>query len=1327
MKQRICFLFVACVMFLNVARAQMSYFIPSERFSSSLISCICQDNQGSLWIATDYGLNRFDGYAFQTYLHEENDSTSLQANVVVSLLCDHDGSLWVGTNRGLDCFDYATESFRHYIFPDGLHPRVSSLLLTRDGSLLVGTAGYGAFTVDANDKVVPYSLPVANSYFSRFFEDSRGRLWRSGFDGVISMREGDKLSDFISQKGIPLGFVELDDCLLIACQHGLMSYSNGRMSVANIDMGVVAGKAVNFSTVTANSQGDIYIGSRGQGLYRISSARPRRLEQVNISAIGIDANTAKLRAATFDREGNLWMACESKGLLLLPQRPEQFSSWSFEAQGIRHGSTVSSVCEGDNGIIWSTVQGVGVYGFNRQGRVVAHPSSPEAVEFIFRDRQHRYWLGTDDGLYSYDPLSGHAELKVTFDCDKFNDMTSDDSGNIYISSFSRGFCIYNPQTGKLLNHSFYDADTDTVRGRLCNNWVMGMSVDQQGLLWLATSSGVACYAPSSDSFRSQGWESLLNGVVCFDVCELHSGKLADGRHLNSCVAIGTEQGLYLYDRQTHHVERFPASEQLSNKAVCYLVQSNDGDLWCSTSEGIWRYSQEDQAFVSYVGGNGLMQREYIYGVGLHTDSDVIYFGQNDGLTVFSPKNIREDEVALAPLQLSSFRAGDQYVNTRTVINGVHVTDHAVGESNYFTLSYLDHTVTLAFSQYLFDNPANLTLEYRVNGGQWISNPKGKNDFTLGHLQPGTYRIEARAGHLGEYTPEKVVVLTIRAPWYRSTLAYILYAIILVALVALWGRNYRRRANEQLNEEKMKFLINATHDIRSPLTIILSALKKLRSGDNEKSGVAAVETIEHNSKRILDLVNQILDVRKIDKQQLHLHCQQTDIVQFTQSICKMFEYNAKERNIQFHFLHDNLEHLDAWIDRTQFDKVITNLLSNAFKFVYDNGDVTVRLSVEGTVPANGSQPSVTDAQSFRLQVSDDGVGLDSDSLKHIFDRFYQGTNSRRMHVEGTGIGLNLCKMIVDMHRGTIEAHNRTDSKGAVFSVCLPLGNAHLKPEEIEYAHTVPTSPSTTVSLSGQPAASGSSRHRVLIVDDDLEIGHYISSELGRYYKFGICSNGKEGLKELLTNEYDLVVSDVMMPEMDGFTMLRLIKTNLNLSHLPVVMLTSKADVANRLEGLERGADAFLAKPFDMEELHMVISNLIQNRQHLKGKFSGAQQQADKLEQPEVKGNDEQLMERIMKVVNKNLGDSDFNVEMLCSEVGISRTQLHRKMKELTGLSTSEFIRNIRLEQAARLLKEQKINVTQVAYTVGFSNLAHFSTVFRKHFGVAPSDYVAGTKS
>ncbi len=483
---------------------------------------------------------------------------------------------------------------------------------------------------------------------------------------------------------------------------------------------------------------------------------------------------------------------------------------------------------------------------------------------------------------------------------------------------------------------------------------------------------------------------------------------------------------------------------------------------------------------------------------------------------------------------------------------------------------------------------------------------------------------------------------------------------------------------------------------------LANLKRRIDAEAMPDAIRDIDTIEHNATRILNLVNQILDVRKIDKQQMHLHCQETDMVKFINGIYKMFEYNANERNITFNFTHEGLKELPVWVDRRQFDKVITNLLSNAFKYSHEGGRIDIELTQE--------------QENVCIKVMDTGIGLDADSLKHIFDRFYQGGNSRRMHIDGTGIGLNLCKMIIDMHHGTIEAGNRVDGqRGSVFTLTLPLGNRHFSQEEIEKSED--EKQQSTVKIKQQSA-----KYRVLIVDDDLEISHYISNELGHYYKFGICANGKEGLKELLTNEYDLVVSDVMMPEMDGFTMLRMIKTNLNISHIPVIMLTSKADVGNRLEGLERGADAFLAKPFNMEELHMNIDNLIHNRQRLKGKYSGAQQQADKVEQPEVKGNDELLMERIMKAINKNLSDSDFNVDMLTHEVGISRAQLHRKMKEMTGISTSEFIRNIRLEQAARLLREQKINVTQVAYTVGFSNLAHFSTIFRKHFGVSPSEYV-----
>ena len=1284
-----------CLLTFSNASAQMGNFFPSDRFSSSLIADLCQDKYGYIWIATDYGLNRYDGYHFETFLHNDESPTSICNSVVVSLLLDRDGRLWVGTNRGLDRYDESIDGFVHYPFPNGVLPRVSSMLQLPDGQILVATSGYGAFLVSEDGQPKPtedYADKDNNQYFGEVYLDSHGRFWKSGYDNTVVMKSGNKFHLFQS-KGEPIGILERGDELWIVGVHGIMSYHNGQMSDADIDMSYLAGKDVLFSTVGKDANGNIYIGSRGQGLFRILRGS-RQLERYDANIFGVNLNTAKVWSILCDRRGNMWLGLQRKGLVIIPQRPITFKNWSFEAQNINVGSSISSVCEGDGGIVWCTVQGVGVYGFNNKGRVVAHPSAPDAVEFIFRDRQHRYWIGTDDGLFAYNPLTGAYSQKVTFDCDKFNDMTSDDEGNIYISTFSRGFCVYNMQSGTLKNYKNIGEDTTKI-GHLCNDWVMCMTPDRDGIIWMGTASGVSCFDPKTGSFLSHGWNQQLDGVMCYSICELKDGN----------IAIGTDRGLYLYLHDKGQTVLFPGSKQLSDKTVNYIVQSNDGDIWCATSMGIWQYEARKKQFVGHVNGNGLFKKEYLYGVGMHTDDDDVYFGNNDGLTVFKPQNVKSVSRPADEVVLTAFLLGNTYVNANSVINGVHVTELPVAESDHFTLSYLDHTVTLAFSQLNFDNPANVSFEYSVNGGQWMRQAEGVNEITLSHLQPGNYKVKVRALAANVYSPEKTITVTIRAPWYRTRLAYLLYLLALVGLATYVFLTYRRRASQQMNEEKMKFLINATHDIRSPLTLIMAPLSNLRRRltSDQTEAHRDVDTIEHNATRILNLVNQILDVRKIDKQQMHLHCQKTDLVNFIKGVCKMFEYNAEERNIKFGFKHEGFDRLEAWVDPGQFDKVVTNLLSNAFKYSFDGGTIDVVLS--------------HDDQHAVLKVVDTGVGLDNDGQKHIFERFYQGGNSRRMHIDGTGIGLNLCKMILDMHHGTIEAANRTDERGSVFTVSLPLGNEHLAPEEID---TTPELPEPTEGTASAETKKGG-KYRVLIVDDDLEIGRYISTELGRFYKFGTCTNGKEGLRELLTNEYDLVISDVMMPEMDGFTMLRMIKTNINISHIPVIMLTSKADVANRLEGLERGADAFLAKPFDLEELRMNIENLIHNRQRLKGKFSGAQLQAELVEQPEVKGNDELLMERIMKVVNKNLSNSDFNVDMLTQEVGISRAQLHRKMKELTGISTSEFIRNIRLEQAARLLKEQKINVTQVAYTVGFSNLAHFSTIFRKHFGVAPSEY------
>ena len=1249
-------------------QAQMGHFYFSERFTSGLVNKVCQDQYGYIWVGTEYGLNRFDGYRFTPFLHHQNAPGTLGNNDISSMYCDKEGRLWIGTAKGLDRYDYTTGQFVHYPFEGNVSPRVSCITQCDKGQLFVATAGYGLFRLQDEQLVYVedgYTVPGQERFYNQFVCDSNGRFWKSGFGDVVTMREPDgKVIEMKSAQGNVITLIERNDAMLVISLHGISVYADGMLKPAPFDVSAFGGNIL-LSSAFRDHEGDIYIGTRGEGLFRLPK-NSQKLERVECIAWGIDLNKAKIWDINEDRNGNLWIACYSKGLVHLRHIPPQFRTMSFSAQGMDIGSTLSSVCEGDGGMIWVTVQGNGIYGFNREGRIVAKPACPPNPEFIFRDRQKRYWVGTDDALYTYDPTTGRGQKQVTFDCDKFNDMTSDDTGNIYISTYSKGFCIYNPQTGQLRN--FRSADRDSLRGHICNDWVLAMMPDRKGRIWLATSDGVSCYDPKTDSFLSEGWLQMLTHVKCNSLCATSRGE----------ILVGTDEGLYVYKEGSDEPQLV---EEMSDKVIGYIVEADNGDIWCSTPMGLWQYDVSKKTYVGHINGNGLITKEYVNCVGLHTDDDFICFATNDGLVGFRPSNVVSSRTELKDVHLTGFTiAGHE---SRPVI-----------DSDHFKVSYMETELTLEFSLLDFNNPRSVAYEYRVGNGSWVRNPQGINVIQLSHLQPGVYPIQVRVRSGDLCSDIKTITIEVTPPWYRTTLAYCLYLLALAAILGLIVYSYRRRANRQMDEEKMKFLINATHDIRSPLTIILSALKKIKSESNP-----AVDTIEHNAQRILNLVNQILDVRKIDKQQMQLHCQQTDLVAFTEGVCRMFDFPAKERNIHFTFNHEDLDRLDAWIDRTQFDKVISNLLSNAFKYSNDGGEVTVCLKQE--------------SDSLELSVSDNGIGIDEDSLKHIFDRFYQGSNSRRMHIDGTGIGLNLCKMIVAMHHGTIEAQNRTDDKGAVFTVRLPLGKDHLKPEEME---------SQTEIVQVSKPRTSSSKYRVLIVDDDLEMARYVSSELGRFYQFGICPNGKEGLKELLTNEYDVVVSDVMMPEMDGFTMLRMVKTNINISHIPVIMLTSKADVANRLEGLERGADAFLAKPFDMEELHMVIENLVQSRLRLKGKYSGAQQaQADKVDQPEVRGNDEVLMERIMKCINKNISDSDFNVERLTQEVGISRVQLHRKMKEMTGISTSEFIRNIRLEQAARLLKEQKINVTQVAYTVGFSNLAHFSTIFRKHFGVAPSEY------
>lgn len=1268
----------------------------SGKLSSSLINCIVQDKYGYIWVGTEYGLSKFDGYRFTNYLHNEEDTTSITDNIISDLLVDKKGNLWIGCAKGLMRYNYETNNFSRLQFPDGRKPRIYSMVESHRGDILLGTAGYGLYSVKdngiektANNRFTirwerAYAKRDSDVFFTHIYEDKHHYLWQSShlltFTRFIEKQGKVQRKDFKSPYGAPVAFIQhRPQAMLIVCMYGIIyyDYRTGRIADAGYDLGTFKNH-VTINNATFDHDGNLYISTSEHGALIIKKGS-NKVEQLENSNSNFNLSTAFVNDIIEDKDNNLWIGCYKKGLYLLNQRQQAFSSWSFSAQNYIIGSSVSSIAPGENGETWCTVQNSGVFCFDASGKIIAHPTSPAGTCIIYKDRRGAYWISNGSALYSYNPHTGAYQEKLTFTSAGIYCMTDDNQGNLYISVYSKGLYIYNVESGKVTVLNMRQRGN---KGFLCNDWVRSMAFDHTGHLWIGTSNGVSCLNTKALSFKDFGWNIILKDRQANGICEGKNGNMI----------IGTEEGLYLFDRKNNKTLALPHAEVLKGKQVCSIIKDHQGDLWISTTMGIWQYDQKNRQFIGHINGNGLTTREYVLGSSMHTASDLIAFGTSDGITTFYPERVRAKKMELGDVHLTNFIIDGKPINCLT---------------DEFTIPYEENSFTLEFSLLNYRNTDNISFQYRINEGKWNSTNEGSNAVSFNKLKPGSYTLEVRAMSNGNFSKKSTIIhIKVCDPWYASTWAFLLYFLTAAGIILYIIYRYERHRKEDLEETKMQFLINATHDIRSPLTLIMGPLNKLKTRITDAESKQDIDTIDRNAQRLLLLVNQILDERKIDKDQMHLHCQKTDLKEFLRGIMSLYNFNVQERSITLSLKEDESlkeeGNLQVWIDRINFDKVISNLLSNAMKYTSDGGEITLIIG--------------KNKESAIIKVEDTGIGLKEEKTDRLFERFYQGNNNSNIHIEGTGIGLNLCRALVKMHGGAIRAYNRTDGiKGSCFEVNIPLGKEHLKPEEILQEDGTKTAESTG------KRTQANRNFNILIVDDDAEIAHYIKTELSDWYRFEHASNGKEGLKMLLTGKYDLVISDVMMPEMDGVTMLKKIKGNSNVSDIPVILLTSKSEVENRLEGLRKGADAFLAKPFNMEELHILIDNLVDNVRRIRGKYSGAQGQKAKIEQIQVKGNNDALMERVMNYMNEHLADPDLNVEKLTADVGISRAQLHRKLKEIAGVSAGEFIRNLRLEQAARLIEEGQINITQVAYSVGFNNQTHFSTVFKKHYGMSPSEY------
>lgn len=1307
------------LLMVEVCHAQQIRSYGSGKLSCSLIKNIVQDVHGFVWIGTENGLNKFDGWTFTSYFHDDRDSTSLQNDLIQCLLCDSQGYLWVGSGNGLQLYCPYKDSFKKINFLDGNKPSVLHLQELYSGEIWAVTAGYGAYVIDRETMEATPLIRVndlcSSPFMHNIYQDSHHNIWIALPNGRIARITSDlKEVDFLTSSVDALGKIytileDLKGRVWIAAVSGVYLWSEEEHHL--IKMRQVSNEFLSVRGMVCTKHGELYINTANNGLYIVDVE-----EKVLIPFSGeLELEKDKIYALMEDRNGNLWLGGFKKGITLLSNEPSRFNFTPLSSFSASMGSTLSFVYEDKKNQIWTSTTDGRLIRMDDNMRDYHSYIVGKGILSMLHDSKGAIWLGGYSGLFQFDEQSGGIHEVPLLQGKNIHNIVEGFGGKLYMSVLGEGFAEYNRQTGTL--KQICDTTRLNTTMRLANNWINKIICDSEGLIWLGHCMGVNCYDPIKQEFLRLGCEKELLSSLCVALLEDKNGH----------IWMGTNDGLFEYDKKTMKLNHYGIGEGMSSNMICGLGQSRDGDIWCSTFNGLCKLNYPERKITSYFSGNGLVDKEYLRGTYYQRECGSIYWGGLHGITKLMPDSIGRQLPLFAP-QLTHVYLNDKEVSANTQLDGRVISDRVWMDTLQINLTYKNNIFSFEFSTMEYHGRENVRFEYRLVGldGVWRSTSSGENRITYNYLPSGHYTFEVCVCENERKSPVRSISIYIAPPWYDTLWAKIGYLLIcagfLFWIFYAWYLRQRRRRQEEMNEEKLKFFINIAHELRSPITLIISPLAALIKNEQEEGRKKALLTMQRNANRILNLINQLLDIRKIDKGQMKIECRETDLVGFVEELFQMFDYQATKRNIRFNFVH-TMEKLPVWIDRNNFDKVLMNLIVNAFKYTPDGGEITLSLTVGGDKNIHGPLSGYAE-----ITVTDSGMGLDEKKLERIFERFYQAsTNSH-----GFGIGLNLTKMLVELHHGSILAANRVDKQGSSFTVRIPLGKEHLNSEELAEEVISSNEEPTRLILSEEtcweeeeesksPASKSKTQWRILVVDDDEEIREYLKFELGIYYKVITACNGTEAYQIALSQRVDLIISDVVMPDMDGFELLKRTRGNANISHIPFVLLTSQTEYDSRLKGWNVGADAFLAKPFQIEELLLICENLITGRIRLKGRFGMDQEVEEKMKTIEVKANDEYFMERLMKAINENLEDSKFSVEDLAEAVGVSRVQLHRKLKTLTGNTTTEFIRNIRLKQAAKLLKERKVNVSQIAYLVGFTNPTLFSIAFKKFYGCAPSEY------
>jgi signal transduction histidine kinase/ligand-binding sensor domain-containing protein/DNA-binding response OmpR family regulator len=1313
---RVCLVFFLTLNFLPAQSglsdiSRFDKITQDDGLSSNHVLCIFQENAGWMWIGTNLGLSRYDGYHFTAYKSDISESGALRGELVRCIYEDRSNRLWVGTERGgLNLFNRDTEEFSHILFKDGdTIFSANSIIEDENRRLLVGTdKGVAFLNRDNRLELLPIQAlkQAGNPEVSKIFCDKRNNLWIGTLSGFFvydfTMNTGEKL--LLPDTNIPNDeihslFFDSDNVLWIGTHHsGVYTANINSRTLKKISSWVSSNRRETVRAIQEDGKGILWFGTRG-GLVSYNKSSQSYSYFLRDEEDGASLSLNSVLSLCVDAKGDLWVGTRG-GINYRDADKQAFIYLSATRNDNRFLNNAEIYCfylNNNDLLIGTESGGVNIYNWNT----------------------HRFkYLTTKEGL-SDDCIKSFVR----------------DGNEILIGTYQGGISVLDANTYKV--KAILRNRKDNPQS-LIDDVVWDLLKDSKGNIWVATNKGIDLYENKKRTFRNRAdiypqkacnWiredadGDLWMGGDELYIYNAHTGKVNRfGERTRDVIpASGGKywlatrgKGLALFDKTQGAIRYFSEPDGLCNNSIQSLQRDKNGFIWISTFKGLSRFDENTFEFINFDVSDGLQDNQFNYGAAIDYGDELIYGGSN-GVNIFNPAEVRRNDF-IPPVVFTGLRIFNQPVKIGTTLK------KSINRTDRIELNYRQNVFSIEFAALSYANPAKNQYTYMLEGfdKDWVY-AGASNSATYTNLDQGKYRFKVKGSNSnGIWNPRETTIEIIVHPpfwltwWFR--LALIFLALLCVFYIAkfflerakeknaLLFEKTRARKLHEIENMKLRFFTNISHEIRTPLTLILGPLNQVLSQNPiDDDSRNKLQLVKKNADQLLKLINQLLDFRKIEAGKQTAYYEKSDILFFVRSIVESFYGLAAEKDIKLTFLSDRT-HFITWFDSDKIQKIVNNLLSNALKFTNNSGSVSVSVEVNDT----SSGENMEKQSSWSIIVKDTGKGIPEKSLKKIFERFVQGDNGENL--PGSGIGLSITREFVKLMGGEIDVES-VEGQGTSFTVQLPL----LRETDVKTDETLSEKAENI---------TGENQKIILIAEDNTDVRDYMISNFRQEYKILEAENGKEGFELAIRYVPDIIISDLLMPVMGGDVFCKKVKKDERTSHIPFILLTAVTAKESEKEALKAGVDDYITKPFDINILKLKADNLLSLRNTLREKYKN-----DILLQPSsvtLVSPDEKFLKKAVDIIEKNISDPDFDIETFSSEVGVSRMQLYRKLEALTNMTVREFIRDIRIKRAAQLLEQNKITISEVIYHVGFRDMAYFRKCFREQYGASPSEYAGKFK-